>query len=97
MSGQQTTHRLPAGWKRHLHCLLVWLQKLAGELAQDGEVGDVRRGLSLWLLNGALEYKLDAIPVQGQVRNEEGVCGPLSISATPAQSLNRGRALIPYL
>lgn len=48
----------------HLHCLLVRLEELAGELAEDGEVCDVGRGVLLCLLNKSLEDKIDAVPTE---------------------------------
>ena len=47
---------------RHLHCLLVWFKQLAGELAEDGQVGEVRRRSRVWSLTEFLEHKLYAVP-----------------------------------
>lgn len=49
---------------RHLHRLLVRLEQFAGELAEDGQVGEVRRRGRFWGLTELLEHKLDAIPAR---------------------------------
>lgn len=47
---------------QHSHCLLVRFEQLAGELAEDGQVGEIRRRSHLWSLTELLEHKLYAIP-----------------------------------
>lgn len=49
---------------QHLHCLLVWFEQFAGELTEDGQVGEVRWCRCFWGLAKLLEHKLYAIPKQ---------------------------------
>lgn len=48
----------------HSHCLLVWFEQLVGELAEDSQVGEVRRCSVVWSLVELLEHKLDAVSKQ---------------------------------
>lgn len=48
---------------RHLHGFLVWFEELAGELAEDGQVGQVRRCRCLRRLTKLLEHKFYTVPV----------------------------------
>lgn len=47
---------------RHIHCFLVWFEQFTGELAEDGQVGEVRWRRCFWGLTELLEYKLNAVP-----------------------------------
>lgn len=47
---------------QRLHCFLVWFEQFAGELTEDGQVGEVRRRRSVWGLTKLLEHKLYAVP-----------------------------------
>lgn len=49
---------------QHLHCFLVWFEEFAGELTEDGQVGEVRWRRSVWGLTELLEHKLDAVPAR---------------------------------
>lgn len=49
---------------QHLHCFLVWFEQFAGELTEDGQVGEVRRCRGVWGLTELLEHKLDAVPAR---------------------------------
>lgn len=49
---------------QHSHCLLVWFEQLAGELAEDGQVGEVRWRRSFRSLVELLKHKLDAVPAR---------------------------------
>lgn len=47
---------------QHVHCSLVWFEQFAGELAEDGQVGEIRWRRCFWGLTELLEYKLNAVP-----------------------------------
>lgn len=47
---------------QRLHCFLVRFEQFAGELTEDGQVGEVRRRRSVWGLTKLLEHKLYAVP-----------------------------------
>lgn len=47
---------------QHLHCFLVWFEQLAGELAEDSQVGEVRWCRCFWGLTKLLEHILYAVP-----------------------------------
>lgn len=57
---------------QHLHRLLVWFEQFAGELAQDGEVRQVRRSGRVRGLAELLENKLDAVPKEINTKQSTG-------------------------
>lgn len=49
---------------QHLHRFLVRFEEFAGELAEDGQIGEVRWRRCVWGLTKLLEHKLYAVPAQ---------------------------------
>lgn len=47
---------------QHSHCLLVWFEQLAGELTEDGQVGEVWWRRCFRSLVELLKHKLYAVP-----------------------------------
>lgn len=54
----------PVCCTQHLHCFLVWFEQFAGELTEDGQVGEVRWRGCFWGLTKPLEHKLYAVPAR---------------------------------
>lgn len=55
------TDRCEQGFER-LHRPLVWFEQLAGELAEDAQVGQIRRHGRFRRLAEVLEHKVRAVP-----------------------------------
>lgn len=52
----------------HLHCLLVWSQQSAGELTEDGQVGNIWWCSCFWTRAETLEDKLYSSPETNQYK-----------------------------
>lgn len=53
---------------QHSHCLLVWFEQFARELAEYGQVGEVLWCGCFWGLAELLEHKFYAIPAHSNTQ-----------------------------